>query len=84
MDDKRVEAFAAAYELGSLAAAARSLGIPYRKAQELVRDLEDEAGRALFLRTQWGVVPTGPGRDRYAGLPRAAERRPATAKGGGL
>lgn len=88
MDDKRIEAFAVTYELGSLAAAARHLGIPYRKAQDLVKALEVEERCELFLRTQWGMIPTGTGRDRYAKLPGNAKTRASVVSayeaGGGL
>lgn len=73
VSDKRLAVFAAAYEQGSIAAAARRLGISYQGALRRMRDLEDELGGDLFVRTPWGVVPTALGQDVRAGLERRAE-----------
>lgn len=72
MRDERMAVFAAAYEKGSIAAAARCLGIPYQGALRRVRDLEGELGGDLFVRAPWGVVPTPLGQEVRAGLDREA------------
>lgn len=66
---RRAEVFAAAYEEGSLAAAARRLGMSHQAALRAARELEDELGGPLFIRTQWGVIPTALGQSCYASLP---------------
>lgn len=70
MSDKRLAVFAAACEKGSIAEAARCLGVSYQSALRRVRDLEEELGGDLFVRAPWGVVPTALGQDLRAGLVR--------------
>lgn len=68
---RRAEVFSAACKEGSLAAAARSVGIPHRAALRVVKELEDDLGEELFLRMKGGVVPTAAG----AELCRALRKR---------
>lgn len=50
-----------AAETGSIRAAARVLGVEQSAVSRRIRDLEDEIGAALFIRTHCGVVPTAAG-----------------------
>lgn len=65
---RRAEVFSAACREGSLAAAARSLGIEHRDALRAVKELEDDMGEELFLRMRGGVVPTAAGAELYREL----------------
>lgn len=72
--------FAAACRMGSVAAAAREEGLSRRAALRLVRELEDEEGGELFLRTQWGVLPTALGRGLLGSLEGEGIRCPVLPK----
>lgn len=54
----QLRCFLATYELGSLTAAAESLGYAQPSVSEQVRQLERQLGVALFRRVGRGVVPT--------------------------
>lgn len=54
----QLRCFLAAYESGSLTAAAESLGYAQPSVSEQVRQLEQSLGAALFRRVGRGVVPT--------------------------
>ncbi|MGH8826555.1 MAG: LysR family transcriptional regulator, partial [Jiangellaceae bacterium] len=54
----QLRCFLATYELGSLTAAAESLGYAQPSVSEQVRQLERQLGVVLFRRVGRGVVPT--------------------------
>lgn len=62
MDSFKLEAFLAAVELGSLSAAADSLGYTQPGITRVIHSLEDEMGFELLVRTKKGVVLTENGR----------------------
>ncbi|MFO1070746.1 MAG: LysR family transcriptional regulator [Geminicoccaceae bacterium] len=60
---RRLRAFAAVIEHGSLASAANALNVTAPAVSLQLRELEDEAGLPLFERTRRGLVLTDAGRE---------------------
>lgn len=58
-----IHAFKVAAELGSLAKAAAQLALTPAAVSQQIRQLEEQLGSALFLRTQSGVVLTETGKE---------------------
>lgn len=65
MPDGQMDVLALALERGSVAAAARELGISHQSAMRRIRGLEEEVGEDLFIRAPWGVLPTARGQALY-------------------
>ena len=65
MDTRRLAAFKAAYEMGSMAKAAEALFISPQGLSKSISQLEAELGGALFERTNRGVEPTAFARSVY-------------------
>ena len=70
MNLKRLQAFRAVFEMGSVTSAAERLHMTQPAVSRLVGDLEQELGLALFVRQRRRLVPTAEGRTFY----REAER----------
>jgi DNA-binding transcriptional LysR family regulator len=62
MNLKRLQAFRAVLELGSVTAAAQRLHTTQPAVSRLISDLEKELGLALFVRQRQRLVPTAEGR----------------------
>lgn len=62
MDALKCRAFLATAELGSMSAAAESLGYTQSGITRMIRSLEEELGFPLFVREKAGVALTGNGR----------------------
>ncbi len=58
---KGMRAFEAAARTGSFAAAAAELSVSPAAIGQLIRSLEDQVGRKLFLRINRGITPTEAG-----------------------
>ncbi|MDQ2846758.1 MAG: LysR family transcriptional regulator [Actinomycetota bacterium] len=80
LDVRRLEVLAAAVRLGSLAAAARQLGLTPGAASQAIRALEAQAGLALLERLPRGVRPT-PAGERLAAQAEAILRTLQRAEG---
>jgi DNA-binding transcriptional LysR family regulator len=70
MNLKRLQAFRAVFESGSVTSAAQRLHMTQPAVSRLIRDLERELGLALFARQRQRLVPTEEGRAFF----REAER----------
>src|SRR5438128_1816249 len=58
-----IQSFKVAAELGSLAKAAAQLALTPAAVSQQIRQLEEQLGSALFLRTQSGVMLTETGKE---------------------
>lgn len=65
---RALEAFEAAARRGSFALAAEELGISPAAVSQLIRGLEDQAGRQLFERVKRGIRLSEAGRDAFPRL----------------
>ena len=65
-----IQSFKVAAELGSLAKAAAQLALTPAAVSQQIRQLEEQLGSALFLRTQSGVMLTETGRNICAMSPK--------------
>ena len=63
MDALKCRAFLATAELGSMSAAAESLGYTQSGITRMIRSLEEELGFSLFVREKAGVALTGNGKE---------------------
>ncbi len=63
MDSLKCRAFLAVAELGSMSAAADTLGYTQSGITRMIHSLEEELGFPLFIREKSGVVLTGNGRE---------------------
>ena len=63
MDALKCRAFLATAELGSMSAAAESLGYTQSGITRMIRSLEEELGFPLFVREKAGVALTGNGKE---------------------
>src|SRR5258708_32265846 len=70
MNLKRLQAFRAVFEAGSVTRAAEQLHTTQPALSRLIADLEAELGLALFVRQRRRLVPTAEGRT----FPREAEK----------
>lgn len=68
---QQLRCFLAAYEAGSLTAAAEQLGYAQPSVSEHIRTLERSVGTALFIRVGRGVVPTAAAENMRASAERA-------------
>jgi DNA-binding transcriptional LysR family regulator len=71
MNLKRLQAFQAVLELGSVTAAAKRLGTTQPAVSRLISDLEHELGLALFERRRQKLLPTEEGRSFFRETERA-------------
>ena len=82
MDLLKCRAFLATAELGSMSAAAESLGYTQSGITRMIRSLEDELGFPLFIREKNGTMLTGNGKEMLPSIRdivRAGERAQQTA-----
>ncbi len=63
MDSLKCRAFLAVAELGSMSAAADTLGYTQSGITRMIHSLEEELGFPLFIREKSGVVLTGNGKE---------------------
>lgn len=63
MDSTKCRAFLAAVELGSMSAAAETLGYTQSGITRMIHSLEEELGFPLFIREKNGVTLTGNGKE---------------------
>ncbi|MGO1118464.1 LysR substrate-binding domain-containing protein [Rhodovibrionaceae bacterium A322] len=71
MNHRQVEAFRAAFQLGSASAAAEALHVTQPAISRLIADLERQVGFSLFERRQRGLHPTQDGQQLYAEVERS-------------
>lgn len=82
MDYLKCKAFLATAELGSMSAAAESLGYTQSGITRMIRSLEEELGFPLFIREKNGTMLTGNGKEMLPAIRdivRAQERAQQTA-----